>query len=390
MKTLPFILLKAGKEKSLQRRHPWIFSGAIQKVPDGLQEGDFVWVGVQKDKPLVTAYYGQGSIALRIVAFEPVVDIKALFHSRIQKARAWRQANGLPAADQTNAYRLFFAEGDGIPGLVVDVYGPVAVLQCHHIAIYKQRQLIASLLMDIPEITSVYNKSSGVLRMPPETDGMIAGVIEEAGTIFENGLKFNVNWATGQKTGFFLDQRVNRQYVRSISKEKKVLNMFCYTGGFSVYALAGGAKEVVSVDSSEPAVTLANQNVLLNGFSENHQGLAMDAFEYLTQMPEDFDVIILDPPAFAKNQRAAHNAMMAYKRLNAMAMKRMQPGSILLTFSCSQHMGAPQFEDAVRAAAIEAKVNMRLINRLTQPLDHPMNICHPEGNYLKGLVLQMD
>jgi 23S rRNA (cytosine1962-C5)-methyltransferase len=389
MMSLPFIQLKPGKEKSLQRQHPWIFSGAIQEVPPGIQEGDFVWLGTHKSGPMATAYYSKGSIALRVVAFEPISDIEGLLESKLAHALAFRMRHNLPDPGQTNCFRLFFAEGDGVPGLVIDRYHEVAVLQCHSQGLYSYRQFIADWLMQIEGVKAVYNKSAAVLRLPPETDGILAGEAVTSTEVLENGLQFRVNWETGQKTGFFLDQRENRDFVRSISAGKRVLNMFCYTGGFSVYALAGGAEFVASVDSSASAVALADENVRINGFEARHQPLVQDAFAYLGQMPHDFDVVILDPPAFAKNQRAAHNAMMAYKRLNATAMKKMKSGSILLTFSCSQHMAAAQFEDAVRAAAIEARVSMRVIGRLTQPVDHPMNICHPEGNYLKGLVLQM-
>lgn len=385
---MPTVILKKGKEKSLQRRHPWIFSGAIQTIPKDLAEGEIAYVADAEGNILATAYYSTGSIALRVLEFDRIKNPTTWLQQKIRAAYQRRTSANLTNNPQTNCYRLFFAEGDGLPGLIIDIYNTTAVLQCHSIGIYNLRAPIVEVLKELPGIQAVYNKSAESLKNKEIENGYLFGGPQEA-VVLENGLQFEVDWVAGQKTGFFLDQRENRLRLQHLANGAKVLNLFCYTGGFSVYALAGGAKEVVSVDISAAAVAQAAANAARNGFEAHHTAVVADCFEYLKNMADDFDMVILDPPAFAKNLRATHNALVAYKRLNAMAMKKMKPGSKLLTFSCSQHITAPLFADAVRAAAIEVGKGVQVIGHFTQPEDHPNNIFHPEGQYLKGLLLQL-
>lgn len=391
--------LKHGKEQSLDRFHPWVFSGALTSMPDverdGIEEGDIVAVETSDGRFIGLGHFQIGSIAVRMLTFnaDEAID-EAFFTRRLSQAAAMRRNIGLPS-NQTNAYRLVHGEGDFLSGLVIDVYGHTAVMQAHSPGMHFARQTIAKCLCDImPEITSVYYKSETTLpykaHLDPQNDYIIGSY--QGDTAIENGLTFRVDWLRGQKTGFFVDQRDNRALVGRYASGRSVLNMFCYTGGFSVYALAGGAREVVSVDSSAKAISLTDDNVRIN-FPEctAHQSIAIDAFRYLDSLEtERHDLIILDPPAFAKHRSALHNALQGYRRLNAAAFRKIAPGGILFTFSCSQAVNKEQFRQAVFSAAAMSRRNVRILHQLTQPADHPVNIYHPEGEYLKGLVLYVE
>lgn len=397
--TLPQLRLRKGKEESLDRFHPWVFSGALTRMPseaDGIEEGDLVSVVASDGRVIGTGHFQIGSIAVRMLTFDASEAIDADFYRRrLAQALSLRRAIGLPSPD-TDAYRLVHGEGDFLPGLVVDVYGPTAVVQAHSPGMHYARKTIADALVGLPGagIDNVYYKSETTLpfkaRLDPRND-YIAGAYA-GDTARENGLVFHVDWLKGQKTGFFVDQRENRQLLRSLSHGRRVLNMFCYTGGFSVYALSGGAEEVVSVDSSAKAITLTDANVALN-FPEGapHRSYAEDAFKFLDTMEKDaYDLILLDPPAFAKHRSALHNALQGYRRLNARAFEKIAPGGILFTFSCSQAVTREQFRLAVFSAAAASRRRVRILHQLTQPADHPVNIYHPEGEYLKGLVLYVE
>ncbi|MBO4978178.1 MAG: class I SAM-dependent rRNA methyltransferase [Muribaculaceae bacterium] len=397
--TLPQLRLRKGKEESLDRFHPWVFSGALTRMPseaDGIEEGDLVSVVASDGRVIGTGHFQIGSIAVRMLTFDASEAIDADFYRRrLAQALSLRRAIGLPSPD-TDAYRLVHGEGDFLPGLVVDVYGPTAVVQAHSPGMHYARKTIADALVGLPGagIDNVYYKSETTLpfkaRLDPRND-YIAGAYA-GDTASENGLVFHVDWLKGQKTGFFVDQRENRQLLRSLSHGRRVLNMFCYTGGFSVYALSGGAEEVVSVDSSAKAITLTDANVALN-FPEGapHRSYAEDAFKFLDTMEKDaYDLILLDPPAFAKHRSALHNALQGYRRLNARAFEKIAPGGILFTFSCSQAVTREQFRLAVFSAAAASRRRVRILHQLTQPADHPVNIYHPEGEYLKGLVLYVE
>ncbi len=397
--TLPELRLRKGKEESLLRFHPWVFSGALTHMPsetDGIDEGDLVRVVAADGRAIGTGHFQIGSIAVRMLSFDPEEAVDAGFYRRrLAQALSLRRAIGLPSAT-TDAYRLVHGEGDFLPGLVVDVYGHTAVVQAHSPGMHYARHIIAEALTALPGagIENVYYKSETTLpfkaRLDPRND-YIAG--SYAGdTARENGLLFHVDWLKGQKTGFFVDQRDNRELLRSLCRGRRVLNMFCYTGGFSVYALSGGATEVVSVDSSAKAISLTDANVALN-FPEGapHRSYADDAFKFLDNMEKGaFDLILLDPPAFAKHRSALHNALQGYRRLNARAFEKIAPGGILFTFSCSQAVTREQFRLAVFSAAAASRRRVRILHQLTQPADHPINIYHPEGEYLKGLVLYVE
>ncbi len=396
---LPLLTLRKGKEESLDRFHPWVFSGALTFMPqegDGVEEGDLVAVAASDGRLIGTGHFQIGSIAVRMLSFDPSETVdETFFRTRLDQALAMRRVLGLPS-ESTDAFRLVHGEGDFLPGLVVDVYGATAVVQAHSPGMHFARSIIASALTEMSGlgIRSVYYKSETTLpykaRLDPENGYLVGEFISDMA--LENGLKFRIDWLRGQKTGFFVDQRDNRALVGRYSAGRSVLNMFCYTGGFSVYALAGGAREVVSVDSSAKAISLTDANVALNfDNTSRHTSHAEDAFKYLDAMESGrHDLIILDPPAFAKHRSALHNALQGYRRLNAKAFEKIAPGGILFTFSCSQAVSREQFRLAVFSAAAQSGRRVRILHQLTQPADHPVNIYHPEGEYLKGLVLYVE
>lgn len=387
MKIFPILKLQKGREKSLQRQHPWIFSGGVASVDLGVQAGDIVHVVDGLGKTCGYAFYEGGSIAAKIITFESQAPTEAFWEQKIQQALTYRQSIGLPNA-QTNVFRLFHGEGDFLPGLIVDVYDHVAVIQPHAKGIQLRQDMLAKLLVKAcPFIRSVALKSTSSGQKEKNTFTWLLGDPQALIQVVENGVSFWVDVEKGQKTGFFIDQRVNRQKLGLQSQGKRVLNTFCYTGGFSCYALKHGAKEVISIDLGNNAMEYLDQNVALTGHSNKHTSLQADVFEYLTQSQENFDIIVLDPPAFAKHQSAKHNAIQAYKRLNALALKKLNPGGFLYTFSCSQVITPDLFEGAVTAAAIESRLSLRMTDRLFQSPDHPWNIFHPESLYLKGLCL---
>ena len=394
---IPQIYLHRGKEESLLRRHPWVFSGAIDYVKaeseEEIAEGAVVDVFGKSGDFLARGHFQIGSIAVRVLSFRQEEIDAAWWRDRIAAAYALRRTLGLTDSGETTCYRLVHGEGDSLPGLVVDVYGTTAVVQCHSVGMYRSRLQIADALLACfgSRITAVYDKSSQTVPFNARlgaVDGYLRGAASVPLTVRENGLRFLVNWEAGQKTGFFLDQRENRELVRRYAAGRTVLNTFCYTGGFSVYALAGGAVEVCSVDSSERAVALADENVRLNfGPEAKHTSLAADAVEHLRDIGDRYDLIILDPPAFAKHHKVLGNAMQGYRRLNARAIAQIRPGGILFTFSCSQAVSKELFRTTVFSAAAQAGRRVRILHQLTQPADHPINIYHPEGEYLKGQVL---
>lgn len=388
------IILKRGKDSSLKRFHPWVFSGAIARMDKDVQEGDTVKVFDNEGNFLAVGHFQFGSIAVRILSFTDIILDEAFLEVRLQSAIEMRCSLGLVRKDNT-AFRLVHGEGDGLPALIIDVYGRTAVIQAHSTGMHLWRKEITKVLVKLmtDDLDCVYYKSDQTLPLNKGLDsesGYLFGK-EKTDLALENGLKFHIDWLKGQKTGFFIDQRDNRNLLKSFSKDKKVLNMFCYTGGFSVYALAGGAQLVHSVDSSSRAVELTDANVSLN-FSETdkHQSFACDAFKFLGEMTEDYDVVVLDPPAFAKHRQAIHNALKGYIRLNAAALSKMKSGGILFTFSCSQAVSSEQFRQAVFTAAARCNRFVRILHQLHQPADHPINIYHPEGEYLKGLVVYVE
>lgn len=390
------ITLKRGKEDSLLRFHPWVFSGAIHSLPEGLEEGDVVDVLAWDGAFLGRGHYEIGSIAVRILTSDPDEAIDEAFYARrLRSALGLRKRLGLMRPDNTTL-RLVHGEGDFLPGCVVDLYGDTAVLQAHSPGMHYARNIIASELMRLEGagIANVYYKSETTLpfkaRLDPVNDYLTGGY--HTNIAVENGLRFNIDWLKGQKTGFFVDQRDNRSLVERYSPGCRVLNMFCYTGGFSVYAMRAGASEVHSVDSSAKAVALTDANIELNFPGDTrHKSFALDAFKYLADMPEGaYDLIILDPPAFAKHRSALKNALVGYRRLNEAAFRKIAPGGILFTFSCSQAVSKEQFRLAVFTAAARSGRKVRILHQLTQPSDHPVNIYHPEGEYLKGLVLAVE
>ena len=397
---LSIVALRRGKEESLQRRHPWVFSGAIEKITEGskpLAEGDIVDVVTKQGDFIARGHYQIGSIAVRVLTFDNEAIDQQWWDNRIAKAKELREAIGMVGNSSTTCYRLIHGEGDLLPGLVVDIYGSTAVVQCHSVGMYHSRHAIVEAIRKAygELIEAIYDKSSQTLPYKAEL-GAIDGYLwgrnpEKENVVLENGLKFKVNWEEGQKTGFFIDQRENRDLVRQYSRGRRVLNTFCYTGGFSVAALAGGATEVVSIDLSERAVKLADENMKLNfGEDAPHQAIACNAVEYLKDIDEDFDLIILDPPAFAKHHKVLGNALQGYKKINVRALQKIRPGGILFTFSCSQAVSRDLFRTTIFTAAAIAGRRVRIIGQLTQPADHPIDIYHPEGEYLKGLVVYVE
>ena len=388
------IKLRNGKDQSLKRFHPWIFSGAIARMDDGIAEGDIVRVVDTKEEFLAIGHYQIGSIAVRVLSFTDIVINDSFWFSRLDKALQARRACNIIRPDN-NTYRLVHGEGDRLPGLIIDIYDNAAIIQAHSVGMHMQRKDIARQLRTLygDKLTCIYYKSETTLPYKAdlnEESGFLYGKASDV-VATENGLKFYIDWLKGQKTGFFIDQRDNRSLIEKYSQGKKVLNMFCYTGGFSVYALRGGASMVHSVDSSERAIEMTNRNIALNfPDAANHEAYATDAFSYLKDMDNSYDLIVLDPPAFAKHKDALRNALKGYTRLNAKAMQKIKPGGILFTFSCSQAVNKDQFRLAVFTAAAQSHRFVRVLHQLHQPTDHPINIYHPEGEYLKGLVLYIE
>jgi 23S rRNA (cytosine1962-C5)-methyltransferase len=388
------IVLKSGKEQSVRRFHPWIFSGAIKKMSGNPVEGDLVDIYDNKDSFLAVGHYQPSSIAVRILSFEQVTPDFDFFKDKIRRAIDYRKSLGLIGNPQINVFRLVHAEGDGLPGLIVDFYNGVAVIQMHSVGFYRIRAEIATILIELlkDQITAVYDKSETTI---PHMSG-IKGVNEflygtsDPVIVNEYGYKFKIDWTTGQKTGFFIDQRENRKLLQEFTEGKSVLNMFGYTGAFSVYAMKN-ASSVHTVDSSSPAIALAKENVRLNyGDDARHEAFQVDAFDYLNHIKDQYDVVILDPPAFAKHQNVLANALQGYKRLNMKAIEQIRPKGIIFTFSCSQVVTKENFRKSVFAAAANTGRSVRIIHQISQPPDHPVNIYHPESEYLKGLAIYVE
>lgn len=390
------VYLKSGKEESLKRFHPWIFSGAIAYAEGEPEEGEVVDVYTSKKEFIACGHFQIGSIAVRVLSFAQETVDRAFWVRKLESARALRVALGLIGNPQTDTYRLVHGEGDNLPGLIIDIYGSTAVMQAHSAGMHVCRMEIADALIQVmgDTVRNIYYKSETTLPFKADLLAKENGFIKGGSTdnvAMENGLRFHVDWLKGQKTGFFVDQRENRHLLERYASGRNVLNMFCYTGGFSFYAMRGGAKLVHSVDSSAKAIDLTNENVKLN-FPDDprHQAYAEDAFKFLDRMGDQYDLIILDPPAFAKHRDALRNALRGYTKLNAKAFEKIRPGGILFTFSCSQVVTKENFRNAVFTAAAQAGRSVRILHQLTQPGDHPVNIYHPEGEYLKGLVLYVE
>ncbi|MBS5614067.1 MAG: class I SAM-dependent rRNA methyltransferase [Prevotella buccalis] len=393
--TTKTIQLKKGKEESLKRFHPWIFSGAILRMDDGIEEGELVKVVTFNREFIAIGHYQIGSIAVRVLSFRDITIDQEFWKSRLKAALNMRIAIGIADNPTNNTYRLVHGEGDMLPGLIIDCYGKTAVMQAHSVGMHVERLAICEALRSVmgSRIEHVFYKSETTLPFKAELgqqDGFLYGGSDDNVAI-ENGLKFHVDWLKGQKTGFFVDQRENRTLLEKYSKNRSVLNMFCYTGGFSVYAMRGVAKLVHSVDSSAKAVELTNANIELNFPSDaRHAAFCDDAFKYLDAHDAQYDLVVLDPTAFAKHRAALRNALKGYTRLNVKGFERIKPGGILFTFSCSQVVTKENFRNAVFTAAAQAKRKVRILHQLHQPADHPINIYHPEGEYLKGLVLYVE
>lgn len=389
------IYLKKGKEESLKRFHPWVFSGALNKIDEGINEGDIVRVFSNTGDFLAVGHFQIGSIAVRVLSFEDIEINGKFWEERLASALEARKAIGVADNNSGDTYRLVHGEGDNLPGLVIDCYGKTAVMQAHSVGMHTCRHEIANSLVKIMggNIENVYYKSETTLPFKAELgqeNGFIIGESNDD-TAVENGLKFHVDWLKGQKTGFFVDQRDNRTLLEHYAKGRNVLNMFCYTGGFSVYAMRGGANLVHSVDSSAKAIALTDANMALNFPDDSrHKSFCEDAFKFLDASENTYDLVILDPPAFAKHRSALHNALKGYTRLNAKAFNKIKPGGIMFTFSCSQVVTKDNFRAAVFTAAATANRRVRILHQLHQPADHPINIYHPEGEYLKGLVLYVE
>lgn len=394
-------ILKSGKDASVKRFHPWIFSGAIKKIKntegkDGQpKEGDLLRIESNRSEFLGIGHYQNGSIMIRVISFLNIEINKEFWTNKIQEAYDLRVQLNLTNNDQTNIYRLIHAEGDGLPGLIIDFYAGTAVIQSHSIGMHYAKDDIVEALKEVygDELKAIFDKSEGTLPKngPVEVEDHYIYQTEGYSMVgLEHGCKFKIDWERGQKTGFFVDQRDNRALLASYSKNKRVLNTFCYTGGFSIAALKEGATHVDSVDASARAIDLTDENVELNGFSDRHGSFAIDTFKFFEQNDAtQYDIVVLDPPAFAKHQNVKHNAVKGYKRLNATALAVMKPGSLLFTFSCSQVVDSKLFYNTVMAACIQTGRKVRVLHQLTQPADHPINIYHAESHYLKGLVLQV-
>jgi 23S rRNA (cytosine1962-C5)-methyltransferase len=388
------IVLKSGKEQSLRRFHPWVFSGAIKKMYGNPVEGDLVDVYDNKNTFLAVGHFAPSSIAVRVLSFELITPDINFFREKIERAITYRKAINIIENDQLNVFRLVHGEGDGLPGLIVDYYNGIAVMQMHSLGFYRIRKEIASILAELLDgrITAVYDKSEGTI---PHMSGVMATnefLIGNSDPVIvtENGYKFKIDWTTGQKTGFFIDQRENRKLLENYTDGRIVLNMFGYTGAFSVYAMKNAAV-VHTVDSSFQAIELANENVKINyGDDNRHKSFQVDAFDYMNHIKDQYDLIILDPPAFAKHNNVLANALQGYKRLNIKAIEQIKPGGIIFTFSCSQVVTKENFRKSVFAAAANTGRSVRILHQMSQPPDHPVNIYHPESEYLKGLVIYVE
>ena len=394
------VILKRGREESLRRFHPWVFSGAIAEVQGTPAEGDVVAVHASDGDLLAYGHYQIGSIAVRVLSFDESALHPGFWEDMLARALEVRVACGLHGSENTNCYRLVHGEGDNLPGLIIDYYDGVCVLQAHSVGMFRAKKQISDALRAVygDTLKAVYDKSSGTAPFKAGLE-LIDGYLYRREdfhanelAVLENGQKFLVNWTEGQKTGFFLDQRDNRALVGSVARGRNVLNLFCYTGGFSIYALANGAVHVDSVDSSKKAMMMVDRNVELNGFEPSrHTSLCCDAIDYLREVPADrYDLMIVDPPAFAKHRGSLKNALRAYQRLNAAAISKVAPGGFVFTYSCSQVVDKEAFALAVFSAAAQAGRRVRILDRLNQPCDHSVNIYHPEGEYLKGLLLYVE
>ncbi len=390
------VTLKKGKEQSVRRYHPWIFSGAVASIEGNPSEGDVVEVFAWDRTYLATGHWAPGSIAVRIFSYEKINPDREFFRKRLAEAMQYRVNAGIAGRPDTTVWRLVHGEGDGLPGLIVDIYGNVAVMQAHTAGFWHIREMIAGLLPEVTGglVTAVYDKSEGTLpfmaKLNPSNGYLVGGNGEPGIIVTENGFRFKVDWEKGQKTGFFIDQRDSRSLLGRYSSGRRVLNMFGYTGGFSVYAMKN-AEVVHTVDSSAAATALADENVKLNfGDDPRHRSFATDAFSFLSGMEREYDLIILDPPAFAKHQTALNQALQGYRRLNALAIQKIRPGGLLFTFSCSQVVSRDDFRRSVFVAAANTGRNVRILYQTGQPADHPVNIYHPESEYLKGLVLYIE
>ncbi|MDX2362777.1 MAG: class I SAM-dependent rRNA methyltransferase [Crocinitomicaceae bacterium] len=385
------IQIRKNKLHSVQRKHPWIFSGAIASDVDGIENGEIVSVFDHKNNFIARGHFQHATISVRILTFIDVEINSDFFSEKITNAVEVRRKQNL-FRDDNNICRLVHGEGDNLPGLIIDFYNGVAVIQCHSIGMYKSIDDIAEGLKAAmgTELTAIYSKSSDTLRDDSIENGYIFGDCTTPHIALENGVQLNIDWVNGQKTGFFVDQRENRLLLGKYAKDKKVLNTFCYSGGFSLLGLKHGAALVHSLDSSKKAIALTDENIALNNFDGIHASITADAMEYMKDLQEDYDIIILDPPAFAKHRNKRHKAIQGYKRLNAHTIRQIKPGGIIFTFSCSQVVDKALFTNTIIAAAIEAGRNVRILEQLHQPADHPINAFHPEGEYLKGLVIQVD
>jgi 23S rRNA (cytosine1962-C5)-methyltransferase len=385
------VILKKNKEESVLRKHPWVFSGAIDLIDEEIVDGDIVSVYDSRKRFLARGHFQNATIAVRIVSFEERDINQSFFTEKIGNAIQLRKNLGLFSSDNSIC-RLVHGEGDGLPGLIIDFYENVAVIQCHSIGMYNSLSYINKALQkNIADLEAVYSKSSDTLHNKEiAKDAFLFGDVSVPHLAKERGICFSIDWITGQKTGFFIDQRENRTLLGNYAKGKKILNTFCYSGGFSLSALHAGAKEVHSLDSSKKAIELTDANIALNKFKGKHKSIVADAMEYLKNIDNSYDIIVLDPPAFAKHRDKRHQAIQGYKRLNEMAIKAIKPGGIIFTFSCSQVVDKYLFTNTVIAAAINSRRNIRILEQLHQPSDHPINAFHPEGEYLKGLVIQVD
>jgi 23S rRNA (cytosine1962-C5)-methyltransferase len=386
------VQLLPHKTQSIERRHPWIFSGALKKMPLEIEDGQVVSVLDNRKNEIAKGHFQHGSIAVRILTFKNELIDQAFYTQRIQQAVDLREKLQLFRSDNSIC-RLVHGEGDELPGLVIDYYGGVAVIQCHSLGMYKDIAFITEALKSAlkDSLIAIYSKSKETLpnRLPIE-DGYLFGNCEVPHIAVENGVRYQLDWITGQKTGFFIDQRENRSLLAKYSKDKKILNTFCYSGGFSLAALQHGAQEVHSLDSSKKAIELTDNNIALNNFGSKHQSIVADAMVHIRETGEEYDIVILDPPAFAKHRDKRHQAVQGYKRLNAMAMSHIRPGGMLMTYSCSQVVDKSLFTNTIIAAAIESGRSVKILEQLHQPADHPINAFHPEGEYLKGLLVQVN